>query len=63
MADKPSPIDVQKALGGMDYPASKADIVSKAEESGAGAAVLDALKDMPEKEYSAPTDVSKEIFD
>lgn len=63
MADKPSPIDVQKALGGMDYPASKADIVSKAEESGAGGAVLDALKNMPDQEYNAPTDVSKEIFD
>ena len=63
MADKPSPIDVQKALGGIDYPASKADIVRKAEDSGAGGAVLEALKNLPERQYDAPTDVSKEIFD
>lgn len=63
MADKPSPIDVQKALGGMDYPASKDDIVKKAEGSGAEGTVLDALKNLPERQYDAPTDVSKEIFD
>lgn len=62
MADKPSPIDVQKALGGIDYPASKADIVSKAEASSAGGSVLEALKNLPERQYDAPTDVSKEIF-
>ncbi|MCC3275557.1 MULTISPECIES: DUF2795 domain-containing protein [unclassified Arthrobacter] len=62
MADKPSPIDVQKVLGGMDYPASKKDIVSKAEGSGAGGSVLEALNNLPERQYDAPTDISKEIF-
>lgn len=63
MSDKPSPIDIQKALGGMDYPASKEDIVKKAEGSKADQSVLDALGNLPEREYGAPTDISKEIFD
>ena len=62
MSDKPSPIDVQKALGGMDYPASREDIVKKAEGSGTGGTVLEALKNLPARQYDAPTDISKEIF-
>ena len=34
MAD-PSPIDIQKALGGMEYPASKEDLVKHAQDKGA----------------------------
>lgn len=63
MADKPSPIDIQKALGGLDYPASKDDIVKKAEGAKTDSAVLEALKGLPERRYDAPTDISKEIFD
>lgn len=57
----PSPIDVQKALGGIDYPASKDDIVSKAEQSGAGEDVLEALRAIPDRQYDAPTDVSEAV--
>ncbi|HEV7727157.1 MAG TPA: DUF2795 domain-containing protein, partial [Modestobacter sp.] len=39
-----SPIDIQKALGGMDYPATKEDIIKHAENNGGDAEVLDALK-------------------
>lgn len=63
MADKPSPIDIQKSLGGLDYPASKEDIVKKAQDAKADSSVLDALEDLPERQYDAPTDISKEIFD
>lgn len=63
MADSPSPIDVQKALGGVDYPAKKDDLVSNAEGSGADDSVLDALRNIPDKEYGSPTEVSKAISD
>ncbi|WAP52022.1 DUF2795 domain-containing protein [Arthrobacter sp. ATA002] len=63
MADKPSPIDIQKALGGLDYPASRDDIVKKAQGAKADSSVLDALQNLPERRYDAPTDISKEIFD
>lgn len=61
MSDTPNPIDVQKHLGGLDYPASKDDIVSKAKDSGADGAMLDALSSLPDKQYEKPTDVSHEL--
>lgn len=61
MNDTPNPIQVQKFLGGIDYPASKQDIVSSAKDSGADANVLDALNGLPDKTFNAPTDVSQAI--
>ncbi|KWF22753.1 DUF2795 domain-containing protein [Burkholderia pseudomultivorans] len=57
----PSPVDVQKALKGMDYPASKADVVECAERSHADPAVIDMLRRIPEREYGTPASVSKEL--
>jgi hypothetical protein len=59
MAD-PSPIDIQKALGGMDYPASKEDLVKHAQDKGADDAVLETLNNLADREYDSPTDVNKE---
>jgi len=59
MAD-PSPIDIQKALGGMDYPASKDDLVRHAKDKGADDAVLGTLENLPDREFDSPTDVNKE---
>jgi len=61
MSDAPNPIQVQKYLGGIDYPASKDDIVSKAESAGADTEVLDALRGIADREYDGPTAVSQEI--
>ncbi|RQR62775.1 DUF2795 domain-containing protein [Burkholderia sp. Bp9126] len=57
----PSPVDVQKALKGMDYPASKADVVKCAERSHADSHVIDMLKRIPDREYDTPASVSKEV--
>ncbi|CAN0627880.1 DUF2795 domain-containing protein [Burkholderia multivorans] len=57
----PSPIDVQKALKGMDYPASKVAIVQCAERAHADRRVIDALKRMSDREYGSPASVSKEL--
>jgi hypothetical protein len=59
MAD-PSPIDIQKALGGMEYPASREDLVKHAEGKGADGSVLETLKNLPDREFDSPTDVNKE---
>jgi hypothetical protein len=56
-----SPIDVQKALKGMDYPAKKDDIVGQAERNGAGDEVLEALRGLPEKQYDGPDQVSEVV--
>ncbi|TFV63676.1 DUF2795 domain-containing protein [Geodermatophilus sp. DF01-2] len=58
-----SPIDIQKALSGMDYPASKADIVKHAEDNGGDKEVLDALKKIDDREYEGPSGVSAAVFD
>ncbi len=59
MAD-PSPIDIQKALGGMEYPASREDLVQHAKDTGADGAVLETLENLPDREFDSPTDVNKE---
>ncbi|GAB3532299.1 hypothetical protein GCM10027403_04330 [Arthrobacter tecti] len=61
MADSPSPIDIQKALGGVDYPARKDDLISNAEQSGADDSVVSALRNLPDKEYDSPADISKAV--
>ena len=58
-----NPIQVQKYLSGIDYPASKDDIVATAEQEGADGAVLEALKSIPDGEYDAPTAVSSAVAD
>jgi hypothetical protein len=58
-----SPIDIQKALSGMDYPAAKADIVAHAEQHGGDEEVLDALRKIEDREYEGPSGVSSAVFD
>lgn len=59
----PNPIQVQKFLSGIEYPASRDDIVTTAEKEGADSDVLDALKQLPDQEYDGPTAVSKAVSD
>ena len=66
MADKQgkqtvNPIQVQKYLGGVDYPASREDLVNRARDKGADDNIMDTLNRIPDKEYNSPTDVTKAI--
>ena len=56
-----SPIDIQKALKGIDYPASKEQILEHAQ--GADKEVLDALGGIDDREYEGPSGVSAAVFD
>jgi hypothetical protein len=58
-----SPIDIQKALSGMDYPANKADIVQHAEQHGGNDEVVEALKKIEDRQYEGPSGVSSAVFD
>jgi hypothetical protein len=58
-----SPIDIQKALGGMDYPATKDQVVQNAEGNGGTEEVMEALKGIDDQEYDTPAAVSKAVFD
>ncbi|EYB67568.1 hypothetical protein DEIPH_ctg035orf0007 [Deinococcus phoenicis] len=55
---KINPIQLQKHLGGVDYPASKRDLMAAAERNGADDDVRAALEALPDEEYRTPTDVS-----
>jgi hypothetical protein len=63
MADTPNPIQIQKFLGGMDYPVSKETILETAKDKGADKDVLDALGRLPDGDYDAPTAISKAVAD
>jgi hypothetical protein len=58
---KVNPIQVQKALGGMDYPAGKEEILEHARQQGADQEVIAALEEIPDREYDGPSGVQKEI--
>jgi hypothetical protein len=58
-----SPIDIQKALSGLDYPASKEQIVAHAEKQGADEEVLEALRKIEDRQYEGPSGVSSAVFD
>lgn len=57
----PNPIQVQKFLGGVDYPTEKASLVKHAKDKGADENVLHALNQMGDKTYNSPNDVSEEM--
>lgn len=62
MSDQtPIHIQVQRYLSGVDYPAQKQDLVEHAESQGAGDDVLSTLRDIDDREYDSPADVSKAI--
>jgi hypothetical protein len=52
-----NPIEVQKHLSGVDYPASKADIVAAAESNDAPQEVIEALQQMDGDQFEGPDDV------
>ena len=59
MADKPNPIQMQKFLGGIEYPCGRDQLVEHARANGADQAVLDGLKSIPDKQYNGPNAVSQ----
>lgn len=56
-----NPIQVQKYLKGVDYPATKAELFDLAEQNGADESIKSILNQIPDREYTKPSDVSREI--
>jgi hypothetical protein len=59
MSEKPNPIQMQKFLGGIEYPASRDQLVEHARSKGADDAVLEGLQAIPDREYNGPNAVSQ----
>ena len=58
-----SPAIVTQHLKGMDFPASKKDLLAKARDTGAGQDVLEALESFPDKDFDSMADVVKTYQD
>ncbi len=58
-----SPIELQKHLKGVDYPAQKDQLVQHAEQQGAPDDVLEGLRQIPDREYDGPNAVSSAFSD
>jgi hypothetical protein len=54
-------IRVQKYLGGIQYPATKQQLMDRARGNQADDDALATLKDIPEREYSGPDEVSQAV--
>ena len=56
-----NPIQVQKFLGGIDYPVGKRELVEHAKSEGADDDVTSTLEELPMDEFNSPNDVSEAI--
>jgi len=54
-------IKVQKFLSGVDYPASKQDLIEHARKQNADQDALQALEHIPDREYDGPNAVSSAV--
>ncbi|NRQ40200.1 DUF2795 domain-containing protein [Nonomuraea sp. NN258] len=58
---KPNPIQLQKHLSGVNYPASRDDLVQAARDHNADDTIVQALESMPDRQYDGPNAVSEAV--
>jgi hypothetical protein len=56
-----NPIQLQKFLKGVDYPASKDDVVRTARDQGADENVVSTLQALPMDRFNSPNDISEGV--
>ena len=54
-----SVIEVEKALAGMHYPASKEELLRHAKDKGVSKEIISMLEEFPERMYKNAADVAK----
>jgi len=54
-----NPIQIQKYLKGVDYPANKFALIKNAKKMGADESVCASLEQLPDKDFQTPADVSE----
>lgn len=55
------PIELQKALKGLDYPATRGALISAARDNRADDRIINALMRIPEQHYESPAKVSEAV--
>jgi hypothetical protein len=61
MMAKVNPIQLQKALKGVKYPAEKKTLLEAARNNQSDDTIRGALEKLPEQQYARPSDVSKAV--
>ena len=56
-----NPIQIQKYLKGVDYPASKEALIKNARKMGADESICASLEQLPDEDFQTPADV-REAF-
>ena len=56
-----NPIEVQKHLKGINYPASKEDLTSTAKSNEAPNELVERLENLPDQQFSGPDDVQEAL--
>lgn len=54
-------VQIQKFIQGIDYPASREDLVEHAREHGADDRVISKLESLPDEQFNTPADVSQAV--
>jgi hypothetical protein len=57
-----SPVDLQKALSGADYPTDRDKLIERAKRNQAPKEVTEELSHLQKKTYENPAEVSKAVF-
>jgi hypothetical protein len=58
-----NPVQLQKQLKGVDYPARKQDLIDHVRQKGADEAAISALEKLPDREFKNPIELSQAIAD
>ncbi len=58
---KVNPIQLQKYLKGIEYPADRETILESARGNGADQDIISTLEQLPDREYKNPAEISKEV--
>ena len=56
-----NPVQLQKYLGGIDYPTDKRTLIDKARQNGADDNVIDTLSGLDRDRFNSPNDVSEAL--
>jgi hypothetical protein len=56
-----SPVQMQKHLKGVNYPASKQDLVRQAQNNNASHEIVDTIQHLPGDSFNGPKDVMKAL--
>lgn len=56
-----NPIQLQKYLKGVDYPANREALLANAKKMGADKSVYASLEQLPDEDFETPADVSEAV--